>query len=164
MREMVNSTSVMELWAEKERKKEKEAKKRMRQEEEGDEIPKGSKAIERSPRKRAASESEVERGKKKVITMLIELKKNLKQEIAGLRKEVREIKEEWKKRMEGLEKRIDTMEKKMEEIERATINRPKEEDEERVARITNLVTETILRIGRTETGKKHHRDVLYSHL
>jgi len=53
--------------------------------------------------------------------------------------------------MEGLEKRIDTMEKKMKEIERATINMSKEEDEERIARITNLVTE---RIGRTETGKR----------
>jgi len=43
------------------------------------------------------------------------------------------------------------MEKKMKEIERTTINRSREEDEERVAKITNLVTE---RIGRTETGKK----------
>jgi len=67
--------------------------KRTGQEEEGDEIPKGSKAIERSPRKRAASESEVERGEKEVITVLIELKNDLKQEIAGLRNEVREIKE-----------------------------------------------------------------------
>jgi len=62
-----------------------------------------------------------------------------------LRKEVREIKEEWKKKM-------DTMEKKMKEIERATIDRSKEE---RVARITNLVTE---RIGRTETRKKQHEE------
>jgi len=40
------------------------------------------------------------------------------------------MKEEWKKRVEGLEKRMNTMEKKMKEIERATIYRPKEEDEE----------------------------------
>jgi len=45
-------------------------------------------------------------------------------------------------------------EKKMKEIERATIDRPKEEDEERVARITNLVTE---RIGKTETGKNSRK-------
>jgi len=73
-REKVNSTSVMELWAEKERKKEEKAKKRTRQEEEGDETPKGSKAIERSLRKRAASESEMEREEKEVIAVLIELK------------------------------------------------------------------------------------------
>jgi len=41
------------------------------------------------------------------------------------------------------------------ERNRATINRFKEEDEERVARITNLVTE---RIGRTETGKKQQEE------
>jgi len=46
------------------------------------------------------------------------------------------------------------MEKEMKEIERATINRSKEEDEERVAK-TNLVTE---RIGRTETGKKQQKE------
>jgi len=43
------------------------------------------------------------------------------------------------------------MKKKMKEIERITIDRLKEEEEERIARITNLVTE---RIGRTETGKR----------
>jgi len=40
--------------------------------------------------------------------------------------------------------------KKMKETERATTDRRKKEDEERVARITNWVTE---RIGSTETGK-----------
>jgi len=90
-----------------------------------------------------------------LIIVLKDLENDLKQEIAGLRKEVREIKEEWKKRMEGLEKKIDTMEKKMKEIERATIDRSKEEDEERVARITNLVTE---QIGRTETGEKQQEE------
>jgi len=39
----------------------------------------------------------------------------------------------------------------MKEIESATIDRSKEEDEERIARITSLVTE---RKGRTETGKR----------
>jgi len=53
--------------------------------------------------------------------------------------------------MEGLKKRMDTMEKKMKEIKRTIIDRPKEQDEEKVARITNLVTEGI---GRTETGNK----------
>jgi len=43
----------------------------------------------------------------------------------------------------------------MKEIERATIDRSKEEDKERVARITNLVTE---RIGKTETGKKQQEE------
>jgi len=56
--------------------------------------------------------------------------------------------------VEGLEKRMDTMEKKMKEIKRAIIDRPKEEDEERVARITNLVTEWI---GRTETNSRKKR-------
>jgi len=49
------------------------------------------------------------------------------------------MKEEWKTRVEGLEKRMDTMENKMKEIERTTINRPKEEEKEKVARITNLI-------------------------
>jgi len=39
--------------------------------------------------------------------------------------------------------------------ERATINRSKEEGEERVARITNLITE---RTGGTETGKKQQEE------
>jgi len=69
-RERVNSTSVMELWTEKERKKEQQAKKRTRQEEEGDEIPKRSKAIEITPRKKTTSESEAEKGEKDVITAI----------------------------------------------------------------------------------------------
>jgi len=75
--------------------------------------------------------------------------------MAELRKEVREMKEEWKTRVEGLEKRMDTMEKKMKEIERTIIDRHKEEEEERVVRITNLVTE---RISRTETGKRQQEE------
>jgi len=80
---------------------------------------------------------------------LKELKKDLKQEIAELRQEVREMKEEWKTRVEGLENGYDK--RKIKEIGRATIDRSKEEDEERMARITDLVTE---RIGRTATGKR----------
>jgi len=45
--------------------------------------------------------------------------------------------------------------KKMKEIERATIDRPKEENEERVARITNSFTEWIHRI---ETRKRQHEE------
>jgi len=44
----------MELWAEMERKTEEEAKKRTRQKEEGDEISKGSKAIQITPRKKGS--------------------------------------------------------------------------------------------------------------
>jgi len=49
----------------------------------------------------------------------------------------------------------DGKENEEKEIERATIDRSKEEDEERIARITNLVTE---RIVRTETGKKQQEE------
>jgi len=42
------------------------------------------------------------------------------------------------------------MEKEMKEVGRTIIDRHKEEEEERVARITNLVTE---RMGSTETGR-----------
>jgi len=45
--------------------------------------------------------------------------------------------------------------KKIKEIERATIDRSKEEDEEKVAKITDLVTE---QIGRTQTGKKQQEE------
>jgi len=94
-REKPNSALVMELWAEKEKKEEEEAKKRMRQKEEKcDEIFKRSKLVERSPSKSVERENEVEDGKKEWITVLKELKNELKNEIAELRKEVREIKEQ----------------------------------------------------------------------
>jgi len=65
-REKVNSTSVMELWAKKERKEEEEATKRTRQkEEEGDEISKGSKPIERSPKKGQRARVKWKRERKK---------------------------------------------------------------------------------------------------
>jgi len=63
-REKSNLASVMELWAEKERKEEEEAKKRMRQKkEECDEIFKRSKLVERSPKKgqRARMKRKMER-------------------------------------------------------------------------------------------------------
>jgi len=127
----------------------------MRQKEkECDEIPKGSKLIERSPRKNVVSESEAENKKKELIMMLKELKNELKQEIAELRKEVMKMKEQWKTRVESLEKRMDAIEKKMKETERTIIDRHEEEKEEREARITKLVTE---RIGRTETVKRNRK-------
>jgi len=58
--------------------------------------------------------------------------KELKEEVADLRKEIREMKEGWKTRGRGLEKRMDTMQKKIKEIKGATIDKLKEEDEERV--------------------------------
>jgi len=67
-----------------------------------------------------------------------------------LRKEVRKMKEEWKTRVKGLEKGMDTMEKERKEVERTIIDRHKEEEEERVARITNLLIELI---DSTETVK-----------
>jgi len=74
-REKINLASVMELWAEKERKEEEEGKKRTRQkEEEGDEILKRSKLVEKSPRKSVVSESEAEDGEKELIMVLKELK------------------------------------------------------------------------------------------
>jgi len=64
-RERANSASVMELWAEKERKEEEEVKKRMRQkEEECDELFKRSKLVERSPSKRVKRENEAGDGMK----------------------------------------------------------------------------------------------------
>jgi len=46
---------------------------------------------------------------------------------------------------------MDTMDEKIKEIEITIIDKSKDEDEEKVARMTNLITE---RIGRTETGKR----------
>jgi len=110
--ERANSVTVMDLWAEKERKEEEEAKKRMRQkEEECNEIFKRSKLVERSPSKRVENENEAGNGMKELIIVLKDVKSDLKQKIAEFRKEVRKLKEEWKKRMEGLEKTMDTMEK-----------------------------------------------------
>jgi len=61
--ERSNSASVVELWAEKERKEEKEAKKRIRQKkEECEEIFKRSKLVERTPSKRIERENEVRDG------------------------------------------------------------------------------------------------------
>jgi len=57
--------------------------------------------------------------------------------------------------VEGLEKRMNMIEGKMKEIEKTIIDRHKEEKEERVARITNLVTE---QIGKTETGKRQQKE------
>jgi len=60
---------------------------------------------------------------------------------------------EGKNRRSGEENGYDR--KKTKEIERATIDRSKNEDKERVTRITDLVTG---RIGRTETGKKQQEE------
>jgi len=129
-REKSNSASVMELWAEKERTEEEEAKKRMRQkEEECDEIFKRSKLVEKSLSKSVESETETEDGEKEWITVLKKLKNELKKEIAELRKEVRKMKKQWKRRVKGLEKRMDTMEKKMKETERTIIDRHEEKEE-----------------------------------
>jgi len=87
--------------------------------------------------------------------VLIELEKELKQEIAELRKEVREMKEQWKTRVEDLEKRMDAMENKIKETERIIIDRHEEKEEERQARISKLGTE---RIGRTETVKRPQKE------
>jgi len=68
-REKSNSTSVMELWAEKERKEEEQAKKRMRQKKEQcDEIFKRSKLVERTPSKSVERENEAEDGNNEWIT------------------------------------------------------------------------------------------------
>jgi len=141
-REKSNSASMVELWAEKERKKEEEAKKRIRQkEEECQEIFKRNKLVERSSRNRIERENEAEDGAKELITVLKKIRNELKQEMAELRKKVREMKEEWKTRGKDLEQRMDTMEKKMKETERTIIDRHKEEEEERKVRITNRVAE-----------------------
>jgi len=78
-RERANSATVMELWAEKERKEEEEEKKRMRQkEEECDEIFKRSKLVERSPSKRIERENEAGDGTKELIIVLKDLKRTKK--------------------------------------------------------------------------------------
>jgi len=80
--------------------------------------------------------------------------KELKEEMADLRKEVREMKERWKTRAGALEKKM--YGKKIKKIEGTTIDKLKEEDEERVAKITDLVTE---RTGNNvEIGKRQQEE------
>jgi len=93
----------VELWAEKERKEEEKRKKRTRQkEEEYDEIFKKSKLIERLLSNRQEKENGRGDGRNELITLMKELKKDLKEEMGDLRKEVPEMKEEWKTRAEDL--------------------------------------------------------------
>jgi len=94
-RERTNLMSVVEQWAEKERKEKEEGKKSTRKKkEECDKIFKRSKLVERSLSKRIERENEVEDGTKELIMVLKKLRNELKQEMAELRKEVREMKEE----------------------------------------------------------------------
>jgi len=108
-RERSNSVSMVELWAQSERKEEEEGNKRMKQKEkEYDEIFKKSKLVEGSPNNRENKKN----GRGDGLNELITIMKELKKEMADLRKEIREMKEGWKTIARSLEKRMDTMKEK----------------------------------------------------
>jgi len=126
----------MKLRADK-KEKEKEEEKKRQKEETYNEIFKRSNLLVKSPEiGRKEKEDEKGDGENEMLTILKEIK-----EKTDMRKEVREMKEGWKTRVEGLGKRQDTMEKKIEEIEGATTNQTKEEDEGKLARMTDLIAE-----------------------